>query len=152
MTRARRCTLALAAVVLACALARADQLLPVPSPPIVLRLDGTIYATAEAARGKGFTVESLGFTRRNAEERRWLAVEVARTVGPDQALDGKDVLAWAAPLQPNFVVMGAAPLVDPLVAAESGTKVRMEGLVIRGSRTWFLRAARVGPDAWEESR
>jgi hypothetical protein len=142
-----------AVTVLACTRASAgDQLLPVPTPPILLRLDGTIEPTPEAAAGKGFTVVSLGFPGRATDERRSLAAEDARTVGPDTALDGKDVLNMVAPVRPNLLVTGPKALVDQLLDAAPGTKVRTEGLVTRGSRTYHLRSVRVGPDAWAGAR
>jgi len=127
--------------------------LPVPmQPPILLRLDAVIHPTADAARGKGFTAVSIAFPGHGIEARRWLAVEDARTVGPDQPLDGKDVLNAVAPLQPNLLVQGSDSLRAPLLSAPPGTKVRMEGIVNRGSRTYLLRRATVGPDAWEDAR
>jgi hypothetical protein len=147
---------AIAAAVLVGALARnvvaTDMPLPVPTPPILLRLDGVIYAGADVARGQGFTVVSLGFTGPAVEARRWLAAEDARTVGPDTALDGKDVLASVAPFDPDLLVTGPRSLVDSLLAAAPGTKVRTEGLVSRGSRTYYLRSLKVGPDAWDKAR
>jgi hypothetical protein len=119
---------------------------PFPSvgPPLLLRLEGTIEHSAEAARGKGFTVTSLGFL--GSDARRWLAVTKARTFGGDQPLDGKDVLALVAPFTPNFLVTGPRPLLDRLLEAPPGTPVRIEGLVDRGSRTYQLRTVEREPE------
>jgi hypothetical protein len=141
-----------ALAVLAGAPAHAGDLLPVPSPPILLRLEGTIEPTPEAAAGKGFTVVSLGFPGRATDERRSLAAEKARTVGADTGLDGKDVLDMVAPRWPNLLVTGPRTLVDPLLDAAPGTRVRTEGVVTRGSGTYYLRSVKVGPDAWEDAR
>jgi hypothetical protein len=120
---------------------------PVPSvaPPLLLRLEGVIEPSAEAARGKGFTITSLGFL--GGDERRWLAVTKARTVGGDQPLDGKDVLALVDPFTPNFLVTGSRALLDRLLEAAPDTPVRIEGLVDRGSRTYQLRTVEREPGA-----
>src|SRR5438874_1423709 len=130
-------------------------------PPLLLKLEGVIQPTRAAAERTGFTVTSLAFAGAPTGERRWLGVTKARTVGGDQPLDGKDVLAVVAPFTPNFLVVGPKELVAQLRDAPPGTAVRIEGLVNRGSHTYFLRrvekptrdlvsgrgrTARVGPD------
>jgi hypothetical protein len=108
-----------------------------PAQPLLLRLEGVIATTADEARGKGFTVTSLGFAGDDAH--RWLAVTEARTFGGDQSLDGKDVLALVDPFTPNFLVAGPTDLVARLRDLRPGTAVRIEGLVSRSSRTLYLR-------------
>jgi hypothetical protein len=112
--------------------------LPNVAPPLLLRLDGVLEASPAAARGKGFAVASLGFL--GSDARRWLAVTSARTVGGDNALDGKDVLALVAPFTPNLLVAGPEDLVRRLRDAPPGSSVRVEGLVDRSSRTYYLRS------------
>jgi len=131
-------------VILACAAGLLAQIPPLPNvgPPLLLRLDGVIEASADAARGKGFTVTSLGFLGTDA--RRWLGVTDARTVGGDNALDGKDVLALVAPFTPNLLVAGPEELLRQLRDAPPGSHVRVEGLVDRGSRTYYLRRIESG--------
>jgi hypothetical protein len=134
---------------------------PAAGPPLLLNLEGVIQPTRAAAARTGFTVTSLAFAGAPTRAQRWLGVTKARTVGGDQPLDGKDVLAVVAPFTPNFLVVGPKELVAQLRDAPPGTAVRIEGLVNRGSRTYFLRrvekptrdlvsgrgrTARVGPD------
>jgi hypothetical protein len=121
---------------------------PNVGPPLLLRLEGLVEPSAAEARGKGFSVVSLGLA--GTDERRWFAVTKARTVGGDQPLDGKDVIALVAPFQPNFLAAGPEPLVDQLRNAAPGTRITIEGLVDRGSRTYYLR--RVEPDAEQGGR
>ena len=108
-------------------------------PPLLLKLEGVIQTTNAAAQRTGFTVTSLAFAGGRTDEQRWLGVTKARTVGGDQPLDGKDVLAVVAPFTPNFLVVGPKELVARLRDAPPGTAVRVEGLVNRGARTYFLR-------------
>ena len=108
-------------------------------PPLLLKLEGVIQPTKGAAQRTGFTVTSLAFADGGTYEHRWLGVTKARTVGGDQPLDGKDVLAVVAPFTPNFLVVGPKELVSQLRDAPPGATVRIEGLVNQGSRTYFLR-------------
>ncbi len=119
--------------------AAAQRVPPFPAPPLLLKLEGVIQPTKAAAERTGFTVTSLAFAGAPTGEQRWLGVTKARTVGGDQPLDGKDVLAVVAPFKPNFLVVGPKELVAQLHDAPPGTAVRIEGLVNRGSRTYFLR-------------
>ena len=113
--------------------------LPNAEPPLLLKLEGVIQPTRAAVQRTGFTVASLAFAGGSTDERRWLGVTKARTVGGDQPRDAKDVLAVVAPFTPNFLVVGAKDLVARLRDAPPGTAVRVEGLVNQGSRTYFLR-------------
>ena len=116
---------------------------PAPNvgPPLILRLDGIIADSKEAAAGKGFAAESLAFS--GSETRRWLAVNDARTIGGDNYLDGKDVLNILAPFDPNLLVVGPPDLVARVRDTPAGTPLRLEGLVDTGGRTYLLRS--VGP-------
>src|SRR2546428_1879370 len=114
---------------------------PNAGPPLLLKLEGVIQPTKAAAERTGFTVTSLAFAGGPTDERRWLGVTKARTVGGDQPLDGKDVLAVVAPFTPNFLVVGPKDLVAQLRDAPPGTPVRVEGLVNQGSRPSFLPRA-----------
>ncbi len=113
--------------------------------PLLLRLEGVIQPTKAAARRSGFTVTSLGFAHASAEDERWLGVTKVRTVGGDQVLNGQDVLNAVAPFEPNLFVVGPDDLLAKLRDAPPGTAVRVEGIVTRSSRTYFLR--RVEPGA-----
>ena len=110
-----------------------------PAPPLILRLEGVIHHTKAGATGSGFTAVSLGFLGGTSDVQRWLGVTKARTLGGDQALNGKDVLALVAPYTPNFLVVGPEKVMERLRDAPAGTPVRVEGLVHRGSRTFYLR-------------
>ena len=137
-----------AALLVTASLALAQHVPPGPlpnvGPPLLLRLDGTIEESKEAARAKGFDVVSLGFLK--GDERRWLAVTDVRTVGGDQPLFGKDVLAIVAPFDPNLLVAGADDLVRKVRDAPPGTALRIEGLVSRGSRVYQLRSVEPLPE------
>jgi hypothetical protein len=117
---------------------------PFASPPVILRLDGTFHATAEAARKEGFAVLSVGFEGQDGAQ-RWFAVDDARTVGPDMALDGKDVLAELAPLWPNLLIAGPPAMVEGVRRLPEAGRVRMEGLVRRGARLYSLRSVEPAP-------
>lgn len=116
--------------------------IPAPKlgPALLLRLDGVLTTDRAVAAKAGFTVTSFTFLRHGPEGDRWLGVTDARTVGGDVAPDGKDVLEAVAPFTPNFVGSGDATQLDALLALPSGTAVRIEGLVDRGSRTFLLRS------------
>ena len=123
-------------------MAAGDLPLPNVGPPLLLRLEGKREPTAEAARAVGFTVASFGFTGDGS--RLWLGVDDARTVGGDHPLDGKDVLEAVSPYTPNFLVAGSADLVSALRSAPDDAPLVVEGLVLRGSRIYYLRSVRLG--------
>jgi hypothetical protein len=75
-----------------------------------------------------------------------MALIDARTVGGDQALFGKDVLAMVDPFEPNFFVTGAEDLVRQVRDAPPGAALRIEGLVSRGSRVYQLRSVEPLPE------
>ena len=110
---------------------------PAIGPPLLLRLEGVLADRKSAARAAGFDAVSIGFQRSDA--RRWLGVTKARTVGGDNPLDGKDVIALVAPFDPNFLVAGPDELVKRIRDAPAGTALRIEGLVERGSRIFQVR-------------
>ncbi len=112
--------------------------------PILLRLEGQVAATRDAALKTGFTAVSLDLLGDDAHRSRWIGVTEARTLGGDQFVMGKDVLAAVAGFTPNLLVTGPPALVTALRDAPPGTPVRMEGLVDRGSRVYYLRSVRVG--------
>lgn len=116
--------------------------LPPPKlgPALLLRLDGVLTRDEAAAARVGFTVASFGFLGHGADADRWLGVTDARTVGGDVAVDGKDVLNAVAPFTPSFLASGAPEQVKALLAVPSGTAIRIEGLVDRGSRTFLVRS------------
>jgi hypothetical protein len=139
-----------AAVTCARATAHADGLhppLPNAGPPLILRLDGVLRPTAEAAKSPGFSVVSFAFLGDASTRERYLSVTDARTVGGDHPLLGKDVLNMVAPFKPSFLITGAPPLLDRLRGAADGTAVRIEGLVSGAGRTYYLRDVRTDDDA-----
>ena len=140
---ARRLASGIGLALLACVGAAAELRPPLPNvgPPLLLELEGTIEPTAARARDKGFAAASLGFA--GSDVTRWLAVTKARTTGGDQPLDGKDVLAALAPFTPTLLVAGTPELVARLRDAPSGSTVRVEGLVDRGARTYYVRRVEV---------
>jgi hypothetical protein len=111
--------------------------------PLILQLEGFFAVDRAAAQAHGADAVIM----RVAGDDRWFSAVRARTVGGDQALDGRDVIARLTPIQPNLVVMGARELSDRLASAAVGTPVTMEGLVDRGSRSFLLRSVRVGDQA-----
>jgi hypothetical protein len=113
--------------------------LPNVGPPLILRLDGVWQPTRAAARAVGFTVASFAFLGDEQARTLWLGVTEARTVGGDNPVDGKDVLNAVAPFVPNLLIVGPKDLVARLRSAAPGTRLRIEGLVDRGSRTYYLR-------------
>ena len=115
-------------------------------PPLILRLEGVLERSREGARTHGFDVASLGFLG-GEDDRRWLGVTEARTIGGDQSVDGKDVLAAVAPFTPNLLITGPRELTDGLRSFPPGTRVVLEGLVDRGARTYYLRRSERAPDA-----
>lgn len=142
MDRGRPMIHAVALLVLALAVTAVAQGGPpiLSGPPLMLRLEGVIQPTREAAEHTGgFTVASLGFVDGKSAERRWLGVTAARTVEGDNPLEGKDVLDVVAPFQPNFLVAGSADLVADVRDVPPGTTLRIEGLVDGASRTYYLR-------------
>ena len=147
--RMRRGLLPLLVLGLATAAAAGSLSGPLPNagPPLLLRLEGVLEPSAEAARSTRLPVASLGFLGEGSDIRRWLGVTKARTFGGDQALDGKAVLALLAPFTPNLLVTGPRAIVAELRDLPPGTAVRIEGLVSRGARTYYLRRVEVTGDA-----
>jgi len=113
---------------------------PIPNAPmVVLRLEGVIEPTREAAgQTGGFTIASLGFLDGKSTVQRWLRVITARTMDGDDQFGGKDVLDAVAPFQPNFLIAGPADVMAGVRDAPSGTTLTIQGLVDRDSRTYYL--------------
>jgi hypothetical protein len=118
---------------------------PDVGPPIILRLEGVLAPSRETAAEHGFAAVSLGFLGEPPGRPRWLGVTSARTVGPDRFLSGREVLNAVAPFTPNLLVAGPDKLVSQVREAPRATAVRVEGLVSRGSRTYYLREVVVHP-------
>src|SRR5439155_497343 len=136
-----RFSIAVVALLAMAAGAAAQRVPPFPAtgPPLLLKLEGVIQPTRAAAERTGFTVTSLAFAGAPTGEERWLGVTKARTVGGDQPLDGKDVLAVVAPFKPYVLVVATKELVAQLRDAPPGAGDRIEGLVNRGEDTYFPR-------------
>ncbi len=130
-----------AALVLVSIAALATEL-PSPKlgPALLLRLDGVLTTDRAVANTAGFTVASFAFLGHGKDADRLIGVTEARTVGGDVPADGVDVLDAVAPFDPNFLASGAPALVTDLLAVPSGTAIRIEGLVDRGSRTFLIRS------------
>ena len=146
MKRTSSLALAGTLALLAMAVARADQPWPLIAPPIILRLEGSFHATADAARKEGFAVLSVAFSCQEGVQ-LWFAVDDARTLGPDMPLSGKDVLGDMAPLWPNLVIAGPPVMVESVVRFPDGARIRMEALVRRGSRISYLQSVAPAPPA-----
>jgi hypothetical protein len=114
--------------------------------PLLLRLEGQLATSRPAAQRSGFTTASFGFLGNDAASDRWLGVTDARTVGGDRFPLGKDVLDALSPFTPNLLVTGPPALVDTLRDAPPNAAVRVEGIVDRGSRIYYLRSVWVGRD------
>lgn len=132
----------LATVLIGVALTSAATEIPAPrlGPALLLRLDGVLASDRAAAAKVGFTVTSFTFLRHGPEADRWLGVTDAQTVGGDVPADGKEVLDAVAPFTPNFIASGDDSHLKDLLALPSGTAIRIEGLVDRGSRTFLIRS------------
>jgi hypothetical protein len=146
--------LLLSALIAVASIARGTDItppLPQVGPPLILRLEGVLEPSRAATRGVGFTAASLGFRGADVGRQRWLAVTDARTVGGDHPLLGKDVLNAVAPFAPSFYVAGTPELVARVRDLPTGTPVRLEGLVSRGSRTYLLRLVEVRAPAGDGS-
>ena len=110
--------------------------------PLILQLQGFFAADRVAAQARG----ADALIMRIGNDDRWFSAVRARTVGGDQPLDGRDVIAMLAPIQPNLIARGARELCDRLASAAVGEAVDMEGLVDRGSHSYLLRTVRVGDE------
>lgn len=116
--------------------------LPSPrlGPALLLRLDGVLTTDRAVAETAGFTVASFAFLGHGKDADRLIGVTEARTVGGDVPADGVNVLDAVAPFTPNFLASGAPAMVKDLLDLPSGTAIRIEGLVDRGSRTFLIRS------------
>jgi hypothetical protein len=140
MTRPRRATLALLVLAAAVAAHAAPPLGRRLGPPLILRLDGVVATSREEAARIGFTTASFGVLGDAASERIWLGVDDARTIGGDNAINGKDVLESVAGYEPSFMLTGAKALVAQARVLPVGTRVRLEGLVDLAPRTFLLHS------------
>jgi hypothetical protein len=108
--------------------------------PLVLELQGFFAADRGAAQARG----ADALVMRVGDDDRWFSAVRARTIGGDQALDGRDVIAMLAPTRPNLIARGARELRDRLASAAVGEPVDVEGLVDRSSHSYLLRIVHVG--------
>lgn len=65
--------------------------------------------------------------------------------GKAAGFDVASILAALRPFRPNLFVPGPPALIGALRNAPDGASVRLEGLVDRGTRTYYLREAHVTP-------
>jgi len=135
-----RRVLAVLALIVFSGSAVAGELPPVVRRPIILQLEGFFAADRASAQLRGADAVLV----RVASSERWFSAVRARTVGGDQPLDGRDVLARLAPIQPNLNAVGARDLCERLAGATDGTPVAIEGLIDLGSHSYLLRSVGVG--------
>src|SRR5262249_28677250 len=129
-----------AAVLLVSATARtadADSLVTTEARVLMLRLEGVLTASRADAAKAGFTTASLGLMGGRERITRWLGVTEAVTIDSDRGPLGKDVLDALAGYTPTFLVIGPPDLVAALGRLPLSTRVRLEGLVRRGARTFY---------------
>ena len=117
-------------------------------PPLILRLEGVLEPTLEAARAAGNDIVSMQVLGGDGHATlRYLGATDARTIGGDNALFGKDVLAMVAPFNPNFLLTGPPAMLERVEQLAPHSRVVLEGLVTRGGRTYYLRKVEeVAPD------
>jgi len=118
--------------------------LPTPTltPPLLLRLTGTWEHERAAAVRHGARVASFALPGDPARL-YFLGIDEARTVGGDQTLSGNAVLNALDPFSPSFIARGSDEATAALRRLPPGTRVIVEGLVARPSRTLLLRSVEV---------
>jgi hypothetical protein len=121
-------------------------------PPLILRLEGVLETTPEAARGAGIDVVSMQVLGGDDTRLRYLGATDARTIGGDNALFGKDVLAIVAPFAPNLLLTGPPAMLERIEQLPPHSHVVLEGLVNRGGRTYYLRKVEVPVEEKSSSR
>jgi hypothetical protein len=110
--------------------------------PLILHLEGTWAPDREAAARSGFTAVSFGIKGEDPALRRWLGVDEVYPLG-DYPVLGKDILDDVLMYDPTFFVTGSPELVTALLDTTAGTRIVLEALADRASRTFYLRS--VGP-------
>jgi hypothetical protein len=107
--------------------------------PLILHLEGTMAPDREAAARSGFAAVSFGIKGKDPRLRCWLGVDEAYPLG-DYPVLGKDILDDVRMYDPNFFVAGSPDLVTRLLDQRSGTRVVLEAMADRASRTFYLRS------------
>jgi hypothetical protein len=113
--------------------------------PLILHLEGTWAGDREAAARSGFAAVSFGIKGEDPRLRRWLGVDEVHPLG-DYPVLGKDILDDVLMYDPSFFVTGSRDLVTALLDTKPGTRIVLEALADRASRTFYLRSVdRAGP-------
>ena len=118
---------------------RADWNPPLRLQQLILHLEGTMAPDRQVAARTGFAAVSFGVKGRDPRLRSWLGVNVAYPLG-DYPVLGKDILDDVRMYDPNFFVVGTPDLVTKLLEVRPGTRVVLEALADRASRTFYLRS------------
>ena len=111
---------------------------PLRLKPLILHLEGTMAADRRAAERLGFAAVSFGIKGQDPRLRCWLGVDVAYPLG-DYPVLGKDILEDVRMYDPNFFAVGTPDLVTKLMEVRPGSRVVLEALADRASRTFYLR-------------
>ena len=111
---------------------------PIGVRQLILHLEGTMASDRATAAAVGFQAVSFGVKGQDPLLRLWLGVDKAYPLG-DYPVLGKDILENVYMYDPNFFVVGSRDMVRRFLDLQPGTRVVLEALVDRGSRTFFLR-------------
>ena len=111
---------------------------PIQLRQLILHLEGTMASDPATAAAVGFQAVSFGVKGQDPRLRLWLGVDKAYPLG-DYPVLGKDILENVRMYDPNFFVVGSRELVGRFLDLQPGTRVVLEALVDRGSRTFLLR-------------
>ena len=111
---------------------------PIQLRQLILHLEGTMASDRATAAAVGFQAVSFGVKGQDPLLRLWLGVDKAYPLG-DYPVLGKDILENVYMYDPNFFVVGSRDMVRRFLDLQPGTRVVLEALVDRGSRTFFLR-------------
>ena len=111
---------------------------PIRVRQLILHLEGTMASDRAIAAATGFQAVSFGVMGRDPRLRLWLGVDKAYPLG-DYPVLGKDILENVRMYDPNFFAVGPRDLLGRFLDVQPGTRVVLEALVDRGSRTFFLR-------------
>ena len=110
--------------------------------PLILHLEGTMAPDRDAAARAGFAAVSFGVKGEDPRLRCWLGVDRAYPLG-DYPVLGKDILDDVRMYDPNFFVTGSPDLVTRFLDLQTGTRVVVEAMADRASRTFFLRSVKL---------
>jgi hypothetical protein len=107
-----------------------------PTGTALVTIKGTLVKDQAAANEVGWGGISFGFTGDNANTTRWFGVVHATVFGTD-SFDAKTAI-FKAHYDPTLIVAGPPELAKQLIGLPDGTRVQIEGAVLRGSRNMLL--------------